>query len=76
MREQYTRLQDDYKAKLTEVAGLRADNEKFKQTAKDAEDSKKSAEDKLKEAEKELKQYRHETKKVYSQYQQMFERMI
>lgn len=65
LREQYNRLQDDYKAKLTEVAGLRADNEKNKQIAKDSEEAKKAAEDKLKEAERELKQYRQDKDKVF-----------
>lgn len=57
-------MQDDFKAKLTEVAGLRADNEKNKQTAKESEEAKKIAEDKLKELERELKQYRNEKDKA------------
>lgn len=57
-------MQDDFKAKLTEVAGLRAENEKNKQTAKESEEAKKLAEDKLKELERELKQYRNEKDKA------------
>lgn len=64
LREQYNRLQDDFKSKLTEVAGLRADNEKLKQTAKDAEDSKKVIEDKMKELEKKCKNFDAEKDKV------------
>lgn len=68
-------MQDDFKAKLTEVAGLRADNEKNKQTAKDSEEAKKLAEDKVKELEKELKQYRNDKDKVshsLNQIQRMY----
>ncbi|CAG9821810.1 unnamed protein product, partial [Phaedon cochleariae] len=55
LREQYNRLQDDFKNKLTEVAGLRADNEKLKDKTKLAEETKKAAEDKVRELENELK---------------------
>lgn len=64
LREQYNRLQDDFKSKLTEVAGLRADNEKLKQTAKDAEEAKKTIEDRLKELEKRCKSFDAEKGKV------------
>lgn len=33
LREQYNRLQDDYKSKLTEVASLRADNDMLKRNS-------------------------------------------
>ncbi|ERL92136.1 hypothetical protein D910_09456, partial [Dendroctonus ponderosae] len=39
MKEKYARLQEDFKAKLTEVAGLRADNEKLKELADKAEEN-------------------------------------
>lgn len=64
LREQYNRLQDDFKGKLTEVAGLRADNEKLKKSAKDAEDAKKTIEDRLKELEKRCKSFDVEKGKV------------
>lgn len=64
MKEQYSRLQDDFKSKLTEVAGLRADNEKLKETTKAAEEIKKRAEEKLKELELELKKFKSQNKKV------------
>lgn len=64
LREQYNRLQDDYKGKVTEVAGLRADNEKLKQTAKEAEESKKTIEDRLKELEKRCKSMGVQQEKV------------
>lgn len=58
LREQYNRLQDDYKAKLTEVAGLRADNEMMRRTAAEAERLKKECEHKLEEYEREVKTQR------------------
>lgn len=64
LREKYNALQDDYKGKLTEVAGLRADVEILKKSAKDAEEAKKVLEDKFKECEKELKNYRNDKNKV------------
>lgn len=64
LREQYNRLQDDFKSKLTEVAGLRADNEKLKQTAKDAEEAKKTIEDRLKDLEKRCKTFDVQKDKV------------
>lgn len=64
LREQYNRLQDDFKGKLTEVAGLRADNEKLKQVAKDSEECKKLIEDKYKELEKRCKTHAVEKDKV------------
>ncbi|KAF5278926.1 hypothetical protein FQR65_LT15485 [Abscondita terminalis] len=73
LREQYNRLQDDYKGKVTEVAGLRADAEKLKQIAKDAEDSKKCAEEKFKEFEKELKNYKSEKNKFIGSKEQLIE---
>lgn len=64
LREQYNRLQDDFKSKLTEVAGLRADNEKLKDTAKNAEEAKKAMEEKMKELEKKCKSLDAEKDKV------------
>ncbi|XP_060535465.1 myosin-9 [Cylas formicarius] len=58
LKEQYNRLQEDFRAKLTEVAGLRADNEKLKDQTKAAEDARKALEDKVKELEKRLKELR------------------
>lgn len=55
MKEKYNRLQDDFKNKLTEVAGLRTDNERLKESTKSAEEAKKIAEDKFKEVDNELK---------------------
>lgn len=69
LREQYNRLQDDFKGKLTEVAGLRADNEKLKTTSKEAEEAKKAAEEKLKELEKKCKNLDAEKDKVLQLYE-------
>ncbi|KAJ8924761.1 hypothetical protein NQ315_000914 [Exocentrus adspersus] len=72
LKEQYNRLQDDFKGKLTEVAGLRTDNEKFKETAKTAEEAKKTAEAKLKEIEAELKKLKgNRSSKVGGKEQQI-----
>lgn len=64
LREQYNRLQEDYKGKLTEVAGLRTDTDKLKNIAKECEEYKKISEDKIKELEKELKGFKNEKSKV------------
>ncbi|CAG9828882.1 unnamed protein product [Diabrotica balteata] len=55
LREQYKRLQDDFKSKLTEVAGLRTDNEKLKDRTRQAEDAKKDAEKQVRDLELEIK---------------------
>lgn len=55
LKEQYIRLQDDFKNKVTEVAGLRADNERFKHCMKEAEETKKNLEQKIKEFENNFK---------------------
>lgn len=47
-----------------EVAGLRAENEKLKDTSKAAEETKKTAEARLKELELELKKLKGQTKGV------------
>lgn len=52
MREKYNCLQDDYKSKLTEVAGLRADVDKFKANLQEAAEYRKTNEEKIKELEK------------------------
>lgn len=54
LKEQYLRLQDDFKGKVTEVACLRADNEKLKNSMKEAEETKKTLENKIKEFENSL----------------------
>ncbi|KAH1002160.1 hypothetical protein HUJ04_008273 [Dendroctonus ponderosae] len=58
MKEKYARLQEDFKAKLTEVAGLRADNEKLKELADKAEENRAKLDMKVKELEKKLKELR------------------
>nr|XP_023016569.1 outer dense fiber protein 2 isoform X1 [Leptinotarsa decemlineata] len=73
LKEQYNRLQDDFKSKLTEVGGLRADNEKLKEKTKQAEEAKKSAEEKLKELETELKRLKGKGGKGTNSKEQMIE---
>ncbi|KAJ8978273.1 hypothetical protein NQ317_009613 [Molorchus minor] len=62
LKEQYCRLQDDFKGKLTEVAGLRTNNEKLKDMAKAAEEAKKAMEEKFKELDAEFKKLKAECK--------------
>lgn len=64
LREQYCRLQDDFKSKVTEVGGLRADNEKLKASIKEAEDARKALDDKVKDLERTLKNFKAENSKV------------
>jgi len=66
MKEKYNRLQEDFKAKLTEVAGLRADNERLKELAAQAEENRAKLELKVKELEKKLKELRGDGDKVTS----------
>lgn len=70
MKEKYNRLQEDFKAKLTEVAGLRADNERLKELATQAEENRAKLELKVKELEKKLKELRGDGDKVTFQLNQ------
>ncbi|XP_030766012.1 myosin-11 [Sitophilus oryzae] len=69
MKEKYQRLQEDFKAKLTEVAGLRADNEKLKEMAEKAEETRAKLELKVKDLEKRLKELRGDGDKGSSKEQ-------
>lgn len=64
MREQYARLQDDYKSKLCEVSVLRTESEKTKQEARDAKEEKERAENKLIDLEERLKACEAEKNKL------------
>ncbi|XP_017775128.1 PREDICTED: putative leucine-rich repeat-containing protein DDB_G0290503 [Nicrophorus vespilloides] len=55
LREQYNTLQDDYKSKLLEVSGLRADVDKLKSSTHEAVEAKKALEARIKELDKALK---------------------
>lgn len=55
LREQYARLQEDYKNKLCEVSCMRTDAEKLKQHARDAKEEKERSEIKLIDAQERLK---------------------
>ncbi|XP_045465406.1 myosin-9 [Harmonia axyridis] len=63
LREQYNRLQDDFKSKLVEVANLRAENDKLKTGSKEAEEFKRIAEEKMKECDKLMKSLKSENNK-------------
>lgn len=75
MREKYNYLQEDYKGKLTEVAGLRAEIDKMKGNSSDGESLRKIAEDKTRECamlQKELKEMKKFVKRpIFS-----FERIL
>ncbi|XP_044269429.1 outer dense fiber protein 2 [Tribolium madens] len=73
LREQYCRLQDDFKSKVTEVGGLRADNEKLKATAKEAEEARKTLEDRVKELERTLKSFKTDNNKFLGSKEQLIE---
>lgn len=55
LREQYARLQEDYKNKLCEVSCMRADAEKLKQDTRDAREEKERMEIKLIDVQERLK---------------------
>lgn len=57
-------MQDDFKSKVTEVATLRADNEKFKVISKEAEDKLKAAEDRVRDFERQMKNLKIEKNSV------------
>ncbi|KYB28655.1 outer dense fiber protein 2 [Tribolium castaneum] len=73
LREQYCRLQDDFKSKVTEVGGLRADNEKLKATAKEAEEAQKKLEDRVRELERTLKSFKTDNNKFVGSKEQLIE---
>lgn len=55
LREQYARLQDDYKSKLCEVSCMRTEAEKFKQDLRDVKEEKERMEIKLIDVQERLK---------------------
>lgn len=73
LKEKYYSLQDDYKGKLTEVAGLRADVDQLKKIAKICEDSKKNLQEKYNEIEKELKELRAQGSKFQGNKEMIME---
>lgn len=73
LREQYNRLQDDYKSKVTEVAGLRADNENLKCTCKDMQGAKRLADTRMYDMEKEMEKYGEEKNKLIGSKEQLVE---
>ncbi|KAL1518064.1 hypothetical protein ABEB36_001745 [Hypothenemus hampei] len=73
LKEKYHRLQEDFKTKLTEVAGLRADNEKLKEMAEKAEEDRSKLELKVKELEKRLKELRGDGDKGVGSKEQLID---
>lgn len=55
LREQYARLQDDYKSKLCEVSCMRTEAEKLKQESRNANEEKEQMEIKLIDVQERLK---------------------
>ncbi|XP_014484969.1 PREDICTED: 227 kDa spindle- and centromere-associated protein-like [Dinoponera quadriceps] len=60
LREQYARLQEDYKNKLCEVSCMRTDAEKMKQDLRDAKEEKERMEIKMIDAQERLKLFEEE----------------
>ncbi|KAF7387225.1 hypothetical protein HZH68_012902 [Vespula germanica] len=73
LREQYARLQDDYKNKLCEVSCLRTDTEKLKQEVRDSNEEKERTEIKLIDAQERLKSLEAEREKFEGQKELMVE---
>ncbi|XP_043795581.1 FK506-binding protein 5 isoform X2 [Apis laboriosa] len=73
LREQYARLQDDYKNKLCEVSCLRTDADKLKQQARDAIEEKEKLDIKLIDAQERLKAMEIEKEKFEGFKEQMVE---
>ncbi|XP_046833716.1 uncharacterized protein LOC124430761 [Vespa crabro] len=73
LREQYARLQDDYKNKLCEVSCLRTDTEKLKQEVRDSRDEKERMEIKLIDTQERLKSLEAEREKFEGKKEQMVE---
>ncbi|XP_011299643.1 uncharacterized protein [Fopius arisanus] len=73
LREQYARLQEDYKNKLCEVSCLRTDFEKIKQENRKIRDTKEKAENRLVDLEERLKKFESERTKFGGSREQMIE---
>lgn len=73
LKEQYARLQDDYKSKLCEVSCLRSDAEKMKQEARDVKEEKAKIENKLIDLQERLKVLEIEKNKLSGNKEQMIE---
>ncbi|XP_076749184.1 uncharacterized protein LOC143422421 [Xylocopa sonorina] len=73
LREQYARLQDDYKNKLCEVSCLRTDADKLKQQAREAIEEKEKLDIKLTDALERLKAMETEREKYEGFKEQMTE---
>ncbi|OAD52684.1 Outer dense fiber protein 2 [Eufriesea mexicana] len=73
LREQYARLQDDYKNKLCEVSCLRTDADKLKQQSREAIEEKEKLEIKLIDAQERLKAMEAEKDKYEGFKEQMVE---
>ncbi|XP_031846794.1 uncharacterized protein LOC116433151 [Nomia melanderi] len=73
LREQYARLQDDYKNKLCEVSCLRTDAEKLKQQTREAIEEREKLDIKLVDAQERLKAIEAEKDKYEGFKEQMIE---
>ncbi|XP_067203521.1 outer dense fiber protein 2 isoform X2 [Linepithema humile] len=74
LREQYARLQDDYKSKLCEVSCMRTEAEKMKQDTRDAKEEKERMEIKLIDAQERLKLLESEKGKFDGNKEQLIEK--
>ena len=68
LREQYARLQEDYRNKLTEVSVLRADAEKMKQETREAKEEREKAENRLLDVQERLRSMESDKLKFHGQF--------
>ncbi|XP_015122418.1 uncharacterized protein LOC107044875, partial [Diachasma alloeum] len=73
LREQYARLQEDYKNKLCEVSCLRTDSEKMKRETREARDAKEKVENRMIDLQERLKKFESERSKFGGSREQMIE---
>lgn len=73
LREQYARLQEDYKNKLCEVSCMRTEAEKLKQDTRDAKEEKERTEIKLIDVQERLKLLEAEKIKFEGNFVQIVE---
>ncbi|XP_063974675.1 outer dense fiber protein 2 isoform X2 [Diachasmimorpha longicaudata] len=73
LREQYARLQEDYKNKLCEVSCLRTDSEKIKRECREARDAQEKMENRLIDLQERFKKIESERNKFGGSREQMIE---
>lgn len=72
LREQYARLQEDYKNKLTEVSCMRTEMDKMKQEAREAKEERERAESRLCEVQQRMKMVQNDKSRFHGQLFHLF----